>query len=114
MNDYKVKGLIKVIGDTVQVTEKFSKREIVITVEDGKYPQHISLQATGDKTALLDGYKVGEEVEASFNLRGREWQDKHFNSLELWKIEMLALAAAPAVVTAPAHVPDNPADDLPF
>jgi hypothetical protein len=38
MNDYKVKGLIKVIGDTVQVTEKFSKREIVITVEDAKYP----------------------------------------------------------------------------
>jgi hypothetical protein len=43
MNDYKVKGLIKVIGDTVQVTEKFSKREIVITVEDAKYPQHITL-----------------------------------------------------------------------
>jgi hypothetical protein len=43
MNDYKVKGLIKVIGETVQVTEKFSKREIVITVEDAKYPQHITL-----------------------------------------------------------------------
>jgi hypothetical protein len=28
MNDYKVKGLIKVIGETVQVTEKFSKREV--------------------------------------------------------------------------------------
>jgi len=109
MNDYKVKGLIKVIGETVQVTEKFSKREVVITVEDGKYPQHISLQATGDKTSLLDGCRVGEEVEASFNLRGREWQDKHFNSLELWKIDLLT---APA--TAPAHVPDNPGDDLPF
>ena len=110
MNDYKVKGLIKVIGDTVQVTEKFSKREVVITVEDGKYPQHISLQATGDKTALLDGCRVGEEVEASFNLRGREWQDKHFNSLELWKIEV----TAPAAAVAPAHVPDQPGDDLPF
>ena len=110
MNDYKVKGLIKVIGDTVQVTEKFSKREIVITVEDGKYSQHISLQATGDKTSLLDGYKVGEEVKASFNLRGREWQDKHFNSLELWEIDLLT----PAAAVAPAHVPDNPTDDLPF
>ena len=110
MNDYKVKGLIKVIGETVQVTEKFSKREIVITVEDGKFPQYISLQATGDKTSLLDGYKVGEEVKASFNLRGREWQDKHFNSLELWEIDLLT----PAAALAPAHVPDNPADDLPF
>jgi hypothetical protein len=42
MNDYKVKGLIKVIGETVQVTEKFSKKEVVITVEDAKYSQHIS------------------------------------------------------------------------
>lgn len=107
MNDYKVKGLIKVIGDTVQVTDKFSKREVVITVEDGKYPQHITLQATGDRVALLDVCRVGQEVEASFNLRGREWQDKHFNSLELWKIEVLAAAA-------PAHVPDKAGDDLPF
>lgn len=107
MNDYKVKGLIKVIGDTVQVTEKFSKREVVITVEDGKFPQHITLQATGDRVALLDVCRVGQEVEASFNLRGREWQDKHFNSLELWKIVVLA-------AVAPAHVPDNSEDDLPF
>jgi single-strand DNA-binding protein len=110
MNDYKVKGLIKVIGDTVQVTEKFSKREVVITVEDGKFPQYISLQATGERTYILDSCKVGDEVEASFNLRGREWQDKHFNSLELWKIELLA----PAAAVAPAHVPDQPGDDLPF
>jgi single-strand DNA-binding protein len=110
MNDYKVKGLIKVIGETVQVTEKFSKRELVITVEDAKYPQHITLQATGDRVSLLDGYKVGEEVKASFNLRGREWQDKHFNSLELWEIDLLT----PAAAVAPAHVPDNPTDDLPF
>ncbi len=109
MNEYKVKGFIKVIGDTVQVTEKFSKREVVILVEDGKYLQHITLQATGDKVSLLDSCRVGEEVVASFNLRGREWQDKHFNSLELWKIEVIA----PAV--APAHVPDKVEDDdLPF
>ena len=38
MNEYKVKGFIKVIGDTVQVTEKFSKREVVILVEDDDLP----------------------------------------------------------------------------
>lgn len=107
MNEYKLKGSIKVVGETVQVTDKFSKREVVITVEDGKYPQHISLQATGDRTSLLDGCRVGEEVEVSFNLRGREWQDKHFNSLEIWKVDVLS--------AAPAHVPDKVEDDdLPF
>ena len=62
-----------------------------------------------DLYLLLKLQVSSEEVEASFNLRGREWQDKHFNSLELWKIEVLTAAAV-----APAHVPDNPADDLPF
>ena len=113
MNEYKVKGSIKVIGETVQVTDKFSKREVVITVEDGKHPQYITLQATGDKVSLLDSCRVGEQVVASFNLRGREWQDKHFNSLELWRIEVIAPAVATAVV--PAHVPDKAEDDdLPF
>lgn len=106
MNDYKLNGLIKVIGQTVQVTDKFSKRELVITIDDGKYPQHISLQATGDRTSLLDGCKVGEEIEVSFNLRGREWQDKHFNSLEIWKVDVLTAAAV-----APNKAED---DDLPF
>ena len=88
---YQLKGLIKVINDTQVISDRFSKREFVVETQD-MYPQFISFQATQDKCSLLDSYNVGDAVEVSFNLRGREWTSpqgelKYFNSLEAWRIE---------------------------
>ena len=56
MNNLQLKNVkIKLIHATQQVTEKFSKREFVVTDGmDSDYPQHILLQATRDKCGLLD------------------------------------------------------------
>jgi translation initiation factor IF-3 len=86
----EVIGKIKVINDTIKVSEKFSKREFVITTED-LYPQDVQFQLTQDKCTLLDMFKTGDNVKVSFNLRGREWispqgEIKYFNTLEVWKI----------------------------
>ncbi len=85
-----VKGKIYKIGGTQKISEKFSKREFVIETDD-KYPQKILLQLSQDKCNLIDVFNVGQEVEASINLRGREWIDpkgvaKYFNTLEVWKL----------------------------
>jgi hypothetical protein len=91
----KIKGAIKVVGATIQVSAKFSKRELVITMTEEMYPQDILVQFTQDKCALLDGidFGIGQTVEVSINLRGREWTSptgevKYFNTLEAWKIEV--------------------------
>lgn len=86
----EVTGKIKMINPTQVVSDKFSKREFVVTTND-MYPQDILFQLTQDKCTLLDMFKVGDKVEVSFNLRGREWTNpqgevKYFNSLEAWKI----------------------------
>ena len=87
----EITGIIKVINDTVQVSDKFAKREfVVVTFEP--YPQEIIMQATQDKCSMLDSYKVGDNVKCNCNLRGRMWtspqgDDKYFLSLECWKIE---------------------------
>lgn len=78
--------------DTVQVSEKFKKREFVIEVADGKYPQMVSFQLTGDKCDLLDRVELEYIVDVDFNLRGREWTSpkgevKFFNTLDAWKID---------------------------
>jgi hypothetical protein len=52
---FKLTGVVKVVNDTVQVTEKFKKREFVITDENDMYPQDISFQAAQDKCDMLDG-----------------------------------------------------------
>lgn len=114
-------GTIKVISDVEQVSEKFKKREVVITDNSSQYPQHVSFQLTQDKCALIDSYKVGDEIKVHFNLRGREWTSpkgevKHFNTLEIWRIEGGVVKQTPATTTA-ATTESQPAtqeDDLPF
>ena len=74
MSAFKMKGVVKVIKPTQQVSDKFSKREFVVTDNsDDKFPQDIMFELTQDKTALLDSVMEGQEVEVSFNLRGRAW-----------------------------------------
>jgi single-strand DNA-binding protein len=43
---------------------------------------------------VINAFKVGNEIEVSFNLRGREWTSpagevKYFNTLEAWRLERL-------------------------
>ncbi len=85
-------GKLRAIFDTKQVSERFTKREFVLELVDGKYPQTVLFQLTGDRCSGLDGFKVGDEVRIEFNLRGREWRSpqgdvKYFNSLDVWRIE---------------------------
>ena len=87
-----ITGILKVKGEAQQVSEKFRKREFVITDNSSQYPQHISFQLTQDKCGLIDQYNVGDELKVHFNLRGREWTSpknevKYFNTLEAWRLE---------------------------
>ncbi len=89
---FKLKGSLKVKFDTQVVSEKFSKREFVVTDSSSMYPQDILFQLTQDKCSLLDSLNEGEEVEVSFNTRGRSWESpqgevKYFNTLESFKVE---------------------------
>lgn len=119
---YKLKGALKLINDTVQVSEKFAKREFVITDNDAMYPQDILFQAVQDKCSMLDGYSVGDQVEVSFNLRGKAWQKdpssevKYFNSLDAWRIEKLSQApnAQPLPQDMQSDSDDDDFDGLPF
>ena len=115
---FKLTGAIKVINDTVQVTEKFAKREFVVTDSSSMYPQDISFQAVQDKCSMLDGYSEGDQVEVSFNLNGRSWQKdadsevKYFNSLNAWRIEKVGGAVQQGQpMIEPISAEDS---DLPF
>ena len=132
---FKIQGTIKVINPIQVISERFSKREFVIETVD-TYPQQILFQATQDKCSLLDNMQIGENVEISFNLRGREWTSpqgevKYFNTIEAWRIERvgqgagipaggpspmsLELESNPVAQTVNAlESEDSESDDLPF
>jgi len=119
-----IKGKIKVINPTVQVSEKFSKREFVVTTTTEMYPQDIIMQMAKDKNNLLDGLQVGQEVDVDINLRGREWinpqgEAKYFNTIEAWRITPMAVANMPVQNQVPIEqvAPINetlPNTNLPF
>jgi hypothetical protein len=113
----EIKGTVKVIGETQQVSDKFKKREIVVTTENGEYPQHITLQFTQDKCNLVDKLVKGADATFHINLRGKEYQTKqgetkYFNSIECWKIDSVVVSTDK---DGSQSVPQfQQADDLPF
>jgi hypothetical protein len=91
----EVVGTLKAKFDTQKVSDRFQKREFVLTTEASTpYPQHVSFQVTQDKCNILDQFNDGEEIKVQFNLRGREWNGpqgiKYFNTLEAWRIEKVS------------------------
>ena len=52
----QVKGKLKVKGSEQAISDRFRKREFVLTDDSSQYPQHISFQLTQDKCALLDAF----------------------------------------------------------
>jgi single-stranded DNA-binding protein len=132
MAQVTISGSIKVVGKTQQVSDKFTKRELIVTEPSGQRPQHIPIEFTQDRTSLLDSYKPGDEVSVTCYVNGREWTGKdgvtkYFLSLSGNRIER-AGAAAPATsggggyqAAPPPTMADMPAsssasdeDDLPF
>jgi hypothetical protein len=104
---YDVTGTVKVIGETQSFgTGDFTKRELVLVVEDGKYPQEISIEFIKDQGDKLDALEIGQECTVGFDLRGREHNGRWFNSLNGWKISAESAPAKPAT-------PDDD-DKIPF
>lgn len=109
---FKFKGIVYKVGNTDVISEKFRKRELVLTDGAAQYPQYISFTFVNDKCDLLNSLADGQETEVSFSLKGREWTSpqgdvKYFNTIEGFAVTG-AITPAPS---APAAADD---DDLPF
>ena len=52
---FEIEGRLKVIYDVQTFNSGFTKREFVVEVEDGNYPQMIKFECVKDKTSLTDG-----------------------------------------------------------
>jgi hypothetical protein len=105
MSESTIKGAIKLINEVKVISDKFSVREFVITTPDPKYPQDIIFQLTNDKMDIIKPYGVGQEVEVSYNLRGREFNGRYYNTLDAWRV---------TGESAPSVQPTAEKDDLPF
>ena len=87
----ELSGKIKVLGETMTVGSAgtFKKRTLVVSTNE-QYVQHIPIDFVQDKCDVLNNYKVDDDVKVSINIRGNEYNDKYYVSLNGWKIEKIA------------------------
>ncbi len=122
---YEAIGKLHAVMPTQQVKDTFKKREFVLEIQDGQYPQHIKFQLTQDKVSQVDNYSVGQDVKVFFNLRGRPFVNKEgvtmfFTNLEAWRIEPAQASggsSAPEysqIAPASPQVQSSDFDDVPF
>ncbi len=115
---YEIEGKIHLINDVQTFNSGFTKREFVVEVEDGKFPQQIKFEAVKDKTSLTDGLQVGDPVKVFFDIRGNEYNGRYFVNLNAWKLEKAGsgggggggLPSAPFDDGPPSHLSEPPAD----
>lgn len=110
----QIAGKIYKIFDEQQVSDTFKKRQFVIDYSENQtYREYIIFDFVQDKCDILDAFKVGDDVEVFFNIRGREWQSsdgnvKYFNTLQAWRMTKIN-----ADIDSPSKN-STEEDDLPF
>jgi len=110
----KISAKLYEIYPVKMIKESFRKREFIALYADKpEFPQYIKFELLQDNCEYLDEFKAGDDVEISFDLRGREWvnpkgEKVYFNSLLAWKIEK-----AGEVASVDSPMPEGD-DDFPF
>lgn len=104
----------------------WKKQEFILeTVE--QYPKKVCISAWGDKVDALQNYNSGDEVKVSFNIESREYNERWYTDVRVWKFESAGgsstssessprkeknKTANPDVSTF--HADSQEEDDLPF
>ena len=86
-NSFELSGILKVLEETQTFASGVSKREFVIEVPDGKYPQMVKFETVRDKSDLLNSMSIGDELKGTFDIRGNEYNGRYYVNLNAWKIE---------------------------
>lgn len=125
--DFTATGSVVHVGDTTVITEKFQKRDMFIeTRKNPNYPETVAFELHQDRCDLVDNIGFGDKVRVFFNLKGRTWNDKVFNTLVAWRVQKLnddgsiydpgayvpPVTSATTQMTQQAPAPQD--DDLPF
>jgi hypothetical protein len=111
-----IEGVIKRVCKPMEFESGFRKCEVHVEVQDGKYPQTLSLEFLKDDVDEAVALPQGKTIKARCNVRGSEWQKddtqpmRVFMSLVPWKYEIVESGAQPA----PTQQPSEDGGNFPF
>lgn len=118
--ELKLTGQIKIIKEVVSGTTKggdeWKKVEFVIANNDGYQGQEqvfcFEIFGAEKVDKFLQYNKVGDTVDVDFNIRTNEWKEKHFTSLQAWKVVKVGKDTPAPVVDEPTQSGED--EPLPF
>lgn len=110
----EVTGKLLAKYDTVQVSEKFKKREFVLELAEeingNVYTNYAKMQLVQNKCDIIDRFNIGDNVKVSFNIKGTKYEKdgkvNYFSNLDAWRVES-ANAAQPTPGNQPAPSYNN-------
>ena len=71
---YSFKGVISEINDTQTFSSGFTKRDVVVTDNSGKYPNPVKFTFKKDNVSLVESLMVGLTVTIDFYIEGRRFE----------------------------------------
>jgi hypothetical protein len=124
---FEITGKVIEVYPTVQVSDKFRKREFVIEKKESGgaavFIDYLKFQLVQDKCDLINESFLQEEIKIWFNLKGNKWEREgkvnYFTNLDAWKIEKTSGSVREQNFTANKPLEDIPPEndelsDLPF
>ena len=107
MNEINVTGRVFQILPLQQGTSKAGKpwKSLVFVLETGgQYPKKVPIKLFGESVDKFP-LQVGQEVTASLDLDGREWEGKWFPEIKAWNIVYAGAQPSPAPTATPQPTP---------
>ncbi|MEX1189674.1 MAG: DUF3127 domain-containing protein [Bacteroidia bacterium] len=92
----------------------WTKQDFVIETFE-TYPKKVYISAWGDKIEQLSRFQPGQDIKASVNVESREYNEKWYTDLRVWKIDPAEVgSSAPASFAQPGtYQPQSPAPSAP-
>jgi hypothetical protein len=102
-----ITGVVHHVGPVETFGSGFTKRLLVVN-NGKKYDNLLPIDFTKERTALIDGLKVGQTVTVEYDAGGREYNGRYFAQNSGWKLEAGQAQAAPQAVAAPVAEDSDP------
>lgn len=109
----EIKGTISKIFDVQTGTGakgNWQKQELLITYGD-KYPKTVQITCMGKVVDSIEQLSEGMELTAHVNPESREYNGKHYTSINAWKLEFTG--GKNVMAKTPVNSVDD-SEDLPF
>ena len=122
----KVIAILPVRTGVSKSTGNEWKVQSYVVENHDQYPRRMCFEVFGSDKIDQFNIQMGEELNVSFDIDARQWNEKWFNTIRAWKVERVQEGAAEnqsAAEPVPPFAPDpasfpggdsNSTDDLPF